>query len=374
VVTTPVDSPGGPSGVAVHQIVPSLQPRDATGSHTLRLQRALRTAGYASLVFAERIDPELDAYALPVGQLEGHAAPDRTVLLYQLSVGSDVVDRLLKRPEPLVVYHHNVTPAQSFWPWAPEWLLSAELGHRQVVGLRDRTDHAIAASTFSANQLRRLGYRSVSTVPPLMDATRVGGRTPPGRAATPVPTRGMRLLCVGSLLPHKAQHRAVMILAAYRAAYDADAQLTVVGAAPIPAYAQALGRLVEALGLGDAVRLTGAVSDATLANHYAEADVYMSTSDHEGFCIPLVEAAGYGLPVVAYDAGAVAETLDHAGLLLADRSPWHAAAVLHRLAVDRCLQRRLSDAATANLARFDPDAAARQIVEEVGAVVRRSLR
>ena len=74
--------------------------------------------------------------------------------------------------------------------------------------------------------------------------------------------------------------------------------------------------MVERLDIGDAVTFHGSVPDDALDRHYSTASVYASASEHEGFCVPLIEAMAAGLPIVARDAAAVPETLGDAGLLV----------------------------------------------------------
>jgi glycosyltransferase involved in cell wall biosynthesis len=71
----------------------------------------------------------------------------------------------------------------------------------------------------------------------------------------------------------------------------------------------------------DEVVFTGQVDDDELYAYYRLADVFLCLSEHEGFGVPLQEAMLFGLPVIAYDAGAVRETLRGGGLLLQDKTP-----------------------------------------------------
>jgi glycosyltransferase involved in cell wall biosynthesis len=351
----------------VHQILPSLHVADASGCHALRARQALRRAGWVSeLFFVEHLDEDLAGEARPVTELDRHVVAGRTALVYQLAVGSSVVPRLLARREPLVVNYHNLTPASFFWQWAPEWREAVDLGRRQLHHLARRTTHAIAVSAFNARDLDDAGYGSVSVVPPFVDV-RAGAPAP----RRPPPGRGARWLFVGKLLPHKGAHHLVEALAAYRAAYDPGARLVLVGGAPLPAYAGAVQALVSALGLERAVELAGAVSDAELAARYAEADVFVCVSRHEGFCFPLLEAMAHGLPVVALGAGAVPDTLGPAGLVIDDARPPTVAAAVRRVVADDALRRRLVAAGRRRLACFDPERTAGAFVAELERAFRR---
>ncbi len=150
---------------------------------------------------------------------------------------------------------------------------------------------------------------------------------------------GADILFVGRIVPSKAQHELVKSLWAYRRLYDPRARLHLVGGTSSFEYNKALQEFVHDLGLSSAVRMTGEVSDASLAAHFGAADVYLSLSAHEGFGVPLVEAMVAGVPVVTRGAGAVAETVAGAALVLAAGRPrvrrGRPAPGLHRRAAPR---------------------------------------
>ncbi|MHB8682636.1 MAG: glycosyltransferase family 4 protein [Acidimicrobiales bacterium] len=354
--------------VAVHQLLPSLHVADASGAHTLHARDALRAAGYRSELFVGQVDPPLAGEVHPLEALDDHVVPGRTALLYQLAVGSPIVDLLLGRGEPLIVNYHNLTPASFFWQWAPDWLEAVETGRQQLHRLAPRTAHAIAVSRFNQEDLVAAGYRSTSVVPPFVD---VASFAAAGRKLTDTGAErgGARWLFVGKLLPHKAAHDIVKALAAYRAAYDPNARLVLVGGQPVAAYASAVRSFVGALGLGDAVELAGGVSHDRLAELYRTSDVFVCLSRHEGFCFPLLEAMHHGLPVVALDAGAVPDTLGDAGVVVPDAEPARVAAAVHRVLTDAALRRALREAGHRRLAEYDLGATKELFAAEVRGVL-----
>jgi glycosyltransferase involved in cell wall biosynthesis len=160
----------------------------------------------------------------------------------------------------------------------------------------------------------------------------------------------------------------VAALWAYRRLYDPAARLHLVGGSSSFAYLKALRGFIAELGLVDAVRITGDVSDAALAAYFAAADAYLSLSAHEGFGVPLVEAMAAGVPVVARRVGAVAETVGDAALLVNGTDPTYVAAALHRVIADATLRRLLIEAGRRRLPAFGLDAVAPQLVAAVASV------
>ena len=137
-------------------------------------------------------------------------------------------------------------------------------------------------------------------------------------------------------------------------------------------YEPALRAFVAELGLVDAVNLAGSVTGAELEAYYRAADVFVIASDHEGFCVPLGEAMGHGVPIVAYGVAAVPETVAGAGLVLPDKSPVAFAAAVGRVTSDPELHSVLARAGRARAAEFDLDASTRRFVALVEEAVRAS--
>ncbi len=317
----------------VHQIIPVLAPHDAVGNHTLQLRDALRAAGIESEVFSEmRLGHHRDT-GLAIADYPAERSAD--LLIYQSSTGSTIVDWLLKRPEPLAVNYHNITPASFFESWDDQGAASMRRARVQLGALARRSSLALADSPFNAAELTDLGYAPVRVAPLLLDLD--------ARLAAPDPLvvehlartkAGHHWLFVGRLAPNKCQHDLIAAFAAYRAAYDPGARLTLIGSEAAPSYSDALYGLIDDLGLHGAVTCTGSVTDAELAAYYADADAFVCLSRHEGFCVPLLEAMRHDVPVVALAAAAVPDTVGEAAVLVDESSPALVAATVRQLLDD----------------------------------------
>lgn len=337
---------------AIHQFVPTLAPRDAIGAHALQVQALLREMGFRSELFAGEARAELARRARPYRRFGWRRDHRRSWLLYQSSIGSPVADYLIGRPEPKVVNFHNVTPASLLEAWDPEVARNTVFAHHQLARLSPTTTVAIAVSEVNRAELADTGFRSTVVASPLIDLdswSREMDLATADRLAAGRRGGGADLLFVGRVAPHKAQHDVIKALVAYRRTYDPQARLHLVGGPASPAYLLALRRFVSAQGLGEVVNITGSVSDAELVAYYASADVFVCCSDHEGFCVPLVEAMHHGLPIVAYGAAAVPETVGGAGVVLPAKGPAVVAAAVHRVIDDGALRARLAEASRTRL-------------------------
>ena len=168
---------------------------------------------------------------------------------------------------------------------------------------------------------------------------------------------------MGRVSPNKALESTIAALAVARAHGDPDAWLQLVGKPATDSYVTALHRYVADLGLGDAVEFAGHASDAAVEAAYGAADVLVVTSEHEGFCVPVVEAMAAGVPVVAFDRGAVPEVLGGAGVLVSDKDPYALAAAITALSRDATRRRQLREAGRERLHDLDLGTAAERFVD-----------
>jgi glycosyltransferase involved in cell wall biosynthesis len=341
----------------VHQFVPTLEP-GAVGAHTLAVRDVLRAAGHTSEVFAAEIDRTWSGRG---AHLLRDARGRADVIVYQMAIGSVVADAVLARSEPIVVNHHNLTPMRFIAGWQPVAAHGVTWGRGQLRELGARAVLGIADSTYNEHDLVEAGFTRTTVVPILLDLTTLDVEP----AAAPTRTAAVTWLFVGRLAPNKAQHDIVKAFAAYRRFHNADARLHLVGGGADEAYGRTLRRFVHALGLDDVVTLTGGVSPAELAAHYRAADVFVVCSEHEGFCVPLLEAMHHRVPIVAYAATAVPETLGTAGLLLDVKDPCTVAAAVDHVVGDAALRRQLVDAGELRVRDFDISRTGPAFVEAV---------
>jgi L-malate glycosyltransferase len=345
----------------VHQVLHAVAPGDAVSTHAVLLRDALRGAGFASELYAASVE---DGGAAAARGLADLPAPDgSSALLYHASIGSEAAEAVRGRgPEPLVVNHHNITPVEHLVGWAPDMAHRAAWGRAQLAEMAPRAVLGIGDSPLNATELTQAGCPRSTTVPVLFDDTGLGGEHEAGR---PARRRGTRWLFVGRVVPNKAAHDLVAALAWYRQRHDAEATLTLVGKRSVPAYANQVEALAAALGIAGAVRMAGSLDGDGLTAAYRGADVFVSCSDHEGFGIPLVEAMGHGLPVVAFGAAAVPSTVGDAGIVLPEKSPAVVAAAVRRVIDDDDARAALVAAGRDRLEALRPARSAERFVAEL---------
>jgi L-malate glycosyltransferase len=352
----------------VHQFVPMLHRGDAVGRHTRRLRDLFAARGLASRIYVEMVDPETAGETELASAYPDHAEPG-DVAVYQFATASSMAPWLATRAETLVVNYHNITPPELVASWNNPLARGQLRAQAELRLLAPRTSLAVADSAYNREDLVAAGFAHSVVVPPsaalgrdiLQAAQRDGQR---GAAAR----RGARWLSVGRVAPNKAIDQAVIALAVTRAHWDPEATLHIVGKPAIASYDDALHRYVAEMGLAEAVTFAGHASDASVAAAYAQADVLVVTSAHEGFCVPVTEAMAVGLPVVAYAQGALPEVLGDAGVLVDSVDPYTLAATIAELLADPARGEALADAGRRRLAALDLESAGERFVDLVCAL------
>jgi glycosyltransferase involved in cell wall biosynthesis len=337
----------------IHQVCAGAVPRDAISHHLLESQRVLHGMGIRSEILCEegRIHPALADVVRPVGQWDAIAEPgDAAVLHY--SIGSPAFGHVLDRCARSAIHYHNITPAELLWEDAPAVAQACAQGREELALLAGRVTAAAADSGFNADELVSLGYPSADVIGVMRRELPVAPRTRSGADGR------VRLLFVGRGVPNKAQHHLIAALAALRQS-GTDAQLSLVGTwEGMEPYEDRCRRLVRDLRLEEHVDFAGSVDDQQLARAYAESDSFVCLSDHEGYCVPLIEAMAAGLPVVAFAAGAVPETVGDAALLLDDKHPSLVAEAVREVLRNPRLVRHMAEGRRAQLDHFGAGAVA----------------
>jgi L-malate glycosyltransferase len=346
----------------VHQFLPTFEP-GAVGSHALLARAQLRAAGHTSEIYASEVR---GAYANAGAHVLDAYRGGADVLVYQMAIGSVTADALAGRAEPLVVNYHNFTPLRYYAGWEHVAAHGIAWGRQQLRDMAARAALGLAVSDFNEGDLIEAGFARTAVVPFLLDTSALMCHPDPAVARHDETT----WLFVGRLAPNKAQHDLVKALFAYRKFFDPSARLVLVGGDTEGSYGRTVARFVHALGLDDAVTMTGPVSGAALAGYYASADVLVVASEHEGFCVPLLEAMAQRVPVVAYSAAAIPETLGNAGVLLPDKDAFTLATAVHRVVTDAPLRDQLVAAGLARVPKYDVAITGPQFVEAVTSVAR----
>jgi glycosyltransferase involved in cell wall biosynthesis len=311
----------------VHQIVAALSPGDAVCNEALAFQRLLRARGYVSEIYAGILAPEMTTLGHPFSEYPEDAEARGAISIFHFAIGNPVVQGVLRRTEPLILRYHNVTPHEFFLGFNGHLVGLCYHGARSLPEFVPRTTLALAVSEFNRLDLERAGFARTAVLP--LALNRVALDEPPD----PVVTSRFRdarknLLFVGRVAPNKKIEDLIRAFCAYQRYVEPESRLFVVGEGRgFENYTRRLDELVSHLRI-DEVVFTGAVTQSELNAYYRLAHGFLCLSEHEGYGAPLIEAMHFGIPVIAFDAGAVKETLQGGGVLLLEKKPEEIAELL----------------------------------------------
>jgi L-malate glycosyltransferase len=351
----------------IHQFVPVLHAGDAVGRHTLGLRDAIVARGFESRIYVDTVEEGTSAQTSPVLAYPAEAKAG-DMLLYQFATASPMAAWLAARRETLVVNYHNITPPELLAAWDNHLALGQLRAQAELGLLVPRAALAVADSQYNRAHLVAAGFRETAVVPPsaaLGSAVLAAAHRSAGQATQ---GKGARWLSVGRIAPNKAIEDTIAALLVTRQHSDPAATLLIIGKPATTSYVEALHRYVASLGLSDAVTFGGHASDATVAAAYAQADVLVVTSVHEGYCVPVVEAMSVGLPVVAFRQGALPEVLGAGGVLVDSKDPYVLSSTIDHVVRDTSLRARLTDLAAQRMVELDLDTAAERFVTLLCAV------
>ena len=342
----------------VNQWVPAAHKGDAIGDSARRVRDLLRTMGHESEIYALTIDDDMRQEARAFTDA---AAKRGQITIFHYALPSPMTEAFASLPSGRVLQYHNVTPASYFAPYDPGLFRLAALGRSELATLAGRTDLALGDSEYNRVELESLGFDRTGVFPIAVDTARITRHSERPALDRMLDDELVNFLFVGRIAPNKKIEDVIKLAEVYKRYVDAYYRFIFVGRFDVvPRYYSMIRALMaEYRLLDDRFVFTGPVPDEELAVYYRHAAVYISMSEHEGFCVPLVEAMAADVPVLAYAAAAVPDTLGGAGVQFAPKDLEVAAELLGRLAFDDRLRaeviagqrRRLADFGDARITR-----------------------
>jgi len=321
---------------AVHQVLATLGYGDAIGHEVLGIQRVLRGAGYASEIFVETADHRLESLTRDYRSLVDFSNPDN-LLLHHFSLGSKASRTAFALPDRMALIYHNITPPEYFVGVNRKLAWQCFRGRRELRAYRLRCDLALGDSEFNRLDLEALGFDRTEVLPVVPDFSHLDRPANPF-VAEQFDDGWTNILFVGRVISNKKIEDLIRFFHAYHTIHNPRSRLLIVGThTGFERYFAGLTGLAAALGARH-VHFVGQVSDEELVAYYEIADLFLCASEHEGFCVPLVEAFYKQVPVVAFAATAVPSTMDGAGVLFEDKDPAHVAAIVDAVVSDCRLQ------------------------------------
>jgi L-malate glycosyltransferase len=336
--------------IRIHQVLATLGYGDAIGHEVLGIQRVLRAAGYDSDIFVETADHRLEPQTRDYRELVDFSHRDN-LLLHHFSLGSKASRTAYALPDRMALIYHNITPPEYFVGVHRTLARQTFRGRRELQAYADRCDLAMGDSEFNRQDLEALGFPRSAVLPVVPDFSHLD-REPNWLVARDFDDDWTNIVFVGRVIANKKIEDLICWFHAYHTIFNPRSRLLLVGAQT--GFERYLASLHELVGRLDAsqVHFIGHVSDEELVAYYELADLFLCASEHEGFCVPIVEAFYKQVPVLAYAATAVPSTMDGAGVLFEDRHPIHVAALMDEIVSNAALQDQIVDGQLAAVDRL----------------------
>lgn len=322
--------------IQIHQVLATLSYGDAIGHEVLGIQDTLIRAGFKSDIFVETADLRLESLTRPYHELPTVSGPDN-ILIHHFSIASMASRIAFALQDRMILIYHNITPPEYFINIHPLLVQLCYTGRRELTPYAKRCDLALGDSEFNRKELEHLGFEKTGVLSVVPNFTHLDVN--PNRVvAGTFDDDWTNILFVGRMIPNKRIEDLIRIFHAYHLQHNPKSRLLLVGSYDgFENYHASLRDLITTLRTPD-VHFTGQISDEELTAFYDVADMFLSASEHEGFCVPIVESFYKKIPVLAYAATAVPSTMDGAGILYDTKVPEAVATLMHTILASTDLQ------------------------------------
>lgn len=346
----------------VYQIVSDLLYGDGVGNDVLAIDALLKKKGYPTEVFAIVIDDRIPGNIART-YLEMPEFQKDDIVILHLASGNDMNEWFKRCHCHKIVCYHNITPPSFFELYSPESMGICQTGIEQMKSMCRVPEYCIAVSQFNKEDLIRSGYQMEIDVVPILIPFEDYDKEPEQKILDQYQDGLTNILFTGRIVPNKKQEDVILAFYYYQKYYNPDSRLFLVGSYKgMEIYYNRLKEYTAQLGVKNVV-FTGHIRFSEILAYYHLADAFLCMSEHEGFCIPLVEAMHFGIPVVACGYGAIGETLGEGGILLKEKDALLAAGCVNKVVTDKSLKEQIIRKQKQRLQDFSPDVVGKRFID-----------
>lgn len=346
------------------QIVASLNFGDAVGNDVRAIARALNEAGYATGIFTMAVHPKIkDEGVYLINMLP--ELNENDLIIYHYATADELADIIKEAPCKVVLRYHNVTPPAFFHGYDEGAEKVTREGLDEIADLKEAIDYGIVVSDFNKKDLIDMGYQCPIAVAPILIPFKDYEQEPDKDVVTRYSDGKTNIVFVGRIVPNKKFEDVIACFAAYKEKYDPTARLFLVGNyQETDTYYQYLQEYIKKCGVKDVI-FPGHIAFNAILAYYKIADLFLCMSEHEGFCVPLVEAMFFETPIVAYASTAIPGTLGGSGVLVETKEPEAVAEKMHQVITDQAYREEIIEKQKRRLEDFSYDRIKEQILKEI---------
>ncbi|HLP61812.1 MAG TPA: glycosyltransferase [Candidatus Deferrimicrobium sp.] len=345
----------------VEQFLPSLHYGDAVGNSALSFHRFLEEKGIESRIVSITVDDCLKDKNVPFAKYKEN--PNSLKILH-FAVPSELTDFFLTVAGKKAMIYHNITPPHFFADFSQHLVRLTFEGRLHLERLKNCFDISIADSSYNAQELEKLDFKNVTVFPLVINLADY--ETPHSRAYyNLLKDERKNIIFVGRITPNKKIEDLVKVVYFYKKYLSPSIRLIVAGNTnTLINYFYAVQDLALRFRLTpEDIMFTGHIPFEELLSVYRIGHVFLSMSEHEGFCLPLLESSYFQVPVVAFDAGAVSETLGGSGILFKRKKSDAVAGLVEQVLEDEALRGRLKTLQAGRIEKYIEDSEPGKLLE-----------
>jgi glycosyltransferase involved in cell wall biosynthesis len=316
----------------INQFLPTISPRDAIGNEVLEIKKILTNWGYPSGIYAENIHPTLKAKKFP--EYSKNASKDN-IALFHFSIGSDISYYVKKLPDKKIIRYHGITPPQ-YMTGTNQYLLELlRQGREQLLSFPSVTQLALANSRYTEIELHEMKFSNTAILPLILNFEVYKKFNKD--ILLKYDDDYVNIIFTGRIIPQKRQDDLIKIFYYYQKINPKSRLILIGNADNFKRYYTSLLNLIKRLQINNVI-FTGSVSTEDLVAYYKLADIFLCMSEWESFCVPLVESMYFNVPIIAYNATAIPQTLGDGGFLINKKNYLEIAELINILIEDRTLR------------------------------------
>lgn len=334
----------------IYQFLPNMSYGDAISNYALVINDILMELGFATGLFSIETHQKLFGSARNYREYKSLSSRDN-LIIYQYSIGSELTEFIKTLPDKKILLFQNITPSHFFFGINSKIDEDCRRGKEELKGLVPFIDMALGSSEFNRIQLEDLGFKVTGIIPIILDDLSYKKR-PSKRFMKHFGDEKVNLFHVGRIAPNKRIEDVIKVFYFYNHKINPDSRLLIAGTdINMENYAFALKELADGFGLGE-VYFLGMVTEEELNACYRVAHVYICMSEHEGFCVPLLEAMYFDVPILAYNSSAVPFTLGDSGIIVNEKRYEEIAEIVDILVRDKEVREKVVEGQRERLKDF----------------------
>jgi L-malate glycosyltransferase len=343
----------------IHQFSAGFNDGDAISNYMILLRRFFKKLGIGGEIFSQNIG----ATGGVCKKYTNYSYKSGDCIIYHHSIHSKIIDFLinLNFEIPKILIYHNVTPYQYILPYDYSLAYYLKTGREELDNFIDLFHFNFAVSNYNKSELDNIGYRNVKSIPILMPFDKYIKKEKKEK-------KTFQIVFVGRIAPNKKQCDLIRIAKVLNDYFHFDFKLVLVGntSKEMLLYRDELEQMIQYFSLHSRIEILDFLDQDQLNEVYSNADLFLCMSEHEGFCVPLVEAMQFEIPIVAYSAGAIPETLAGSGVLVYEKKFDLISELIYRISQDQLLSQRIVEGQNQVLQKYKQNIGFDLLVDYLG--------